>query len=70
VWSESFPEGACRDASDLLNTQVLDILDGNFHQLLWTVMVGVLSTGALVRTALFADPVKGAPLWRRPYVGL
>jgi hypothetical protein len=49
------------DPKKALNARILGILDDNLHHLQWTVMVGVISTGVLALTSLFADPMKGAP---------
>lgn len=59
-WNKSLE--ARRDPAKALQADVLTTIDDNLNHLVWTVMVGVSATGLFALVAMFADPVKGAPV--------
>jgi len=58
-WSRSID--ARRDPQSAGEARVLSLLDETRNHLIWTVMVGIISTGALSLVAIFSAGV--APVW-------
>lgn len=59
-WSRSLD--ARKDPATATRAVILQTLDDARHHLLWTVLVGLATTGVLALTALFASE-KGAVVW-------
>lgn len=60
-WGKSID--ARRSPQWATNSQILETIDENKYHLMWTVLVGVLSTASLALTSVFANPTSGAPVW-------
>lgn len=66
-WNKSLD--ARRDPTRALQADILKSIDENLQHLVWTVLVGVSSTGFFALVALFASPTSGAPVWASAICG-